>query len=113
MAKTVFIAHPISGDVPGNIQKVLKICAEVHTEHVIPVVPYLACLQYLDETDVEDRDLGIAAGLEYLRRGFVDELWLYGDHISSGMHKEVLLAREQGIPVIPKTSGSIHDIVCY
>ena len=28
--KTVFMGHPIGGDVKNNVEKVLKICAEVH-----------------------------------------------------------------------------------
>jgi len=38
MTKTVFIAHPISGDIRGNVQKVLGICEKVHTKDIIPVV---------------------------------------------------------------------------
>lgn len=30
--KTVFIAHPIAGDIEGNVKKVLEICKRVHTD---------------------------------------------------------------------------------
>lgn len=42
--KTVFIGHPIGGDIEGNVEKVLKICAEVHTKDITPVAPYLVSL---------------------------------------------------------------------
>ena len=110
MAKTVFIAHPISGDVRGNIEKVLKICEEIHTRDIIPVAPYLVSLQYLNDEVVEDRELGMEANHECFRRRYIDELWLFGDFISSGMWKEIGLAREIGIPIIAKTEGTLRDM---
>ncbi len=83
--KTVFIGHPIAGDIQRNIKKVLQICEGVHTHNIIPVAPYLVSLQYLNDEVVEDRQLGMEANNECLRRKYIDELWLYGDRISSGM----------------------------
>jgi len=104
--KTVFVAHPISGDISGNIKKVLAICAEVHSPEIIPVAPYIVSLQYLDDGVHEDRALGIAANEECIKRGYVDELWLFGDRISEGMQGEILLAIEYGIPVVSKADGT-------
>ena len=110
MTKTVFIAHPISGDVRGNVKKVLEICEMIHTKDIIPVAPYLVSLQYLDDAVVEDRELGMEANHECFRRHYIDELWLFGDFISTGMWKEINLARELGIPIIPKTEGTRRDL---
>lgn len=101
--KTVFIAHPIAGDIEGNVKKVLEICEKIHSEKIIPVAPYLVSLQYLDDTIIEDRELGILANTECFKRRYVDELWLYGDRISSGMKHEVILAFHFGIKVRAKT----------
>lgn len=108
--KTVFIGHPISGDIKGNIKKVLQICAEVHTKDVIPVAPYLISLQYLNDEVVEDRELGMEANHECFHREYVDELWLFGDRISSGMKREIELAKEMNIPIFPKTDGTKKDL---
>jgi len=108
--KTVFIGHPIGGDIEGNVKRVLKICADIHTKNIIPVVPYLASLQYLNDDVLTDRELGMEANHECFRRHFVDELWLFGDHISPGMKREVELARKMNIPVIPKTKGTKNDL---
>jgi hypothetical protein len=108
--KTVFVGHPIGGDVEDNVRKVLGICAEIHTEDIIPVVPYIVSLQYLDDGIIADRELGMEANHECFRRRYVDELWLFGDRISSGMEGEVRLAREYGIPVIAKTEGTRRDL---
>ncbi|MEK7558357.1 MAG: DUF4406 domain-containing protein [Patescibacteria group bacterium] len=101
--KTVFIAHPISGDVENNIKKVLDICHEIHKTGIIPVAPFLVSLQYLDDEVKEDRELGIEANLECFRRKYIDELWLFGDQISTGMIQEIKLALELKIPIIPQT----------
>lgn len=106
MSKTVFIAHPISGDIEGNMKRVLAICEQVHSREIIPVAPYLVSLQYLDDALVEDRELGIAANLECFHRRYIDELWLFGDRISSGMEEEIKLALEYGIPIVPKTKAT-------
>ena len=106
--KNVFIAHPISGDIKGNMAEILRICKEVHTKdgNIIPVVPYMVSLQYLDDTIQEDRELGIEANFECFHRNYVDELWLYGEKISEGMKGEIRLAWECSISVFPKTSGT-------
>lgn len=107
--KTVFICHPISGDIERNVRDILSICKQIHTSKLIPVAPYLVSLQYLDDNILEDRDLGIQANLECFRRKYIDELWLYGDRISKGMWQEIGLAQELNIPIIPKTDATMTD----
>ncbi|MEK7567551.1 MAG: DUF4406 domain-containing protein [Patescibacteria group bacterium] len=108
--KIVFIAHPIAGDIENNMKKSLQICEDVHTKEIIPVAPYLVSLRYLNDNVIEDRELGKEANLECFHRRYLDELWLFGDKISSGMKEEILLARELGIPVIAKTEGTKIDL---
>lgn len=103
MPKTVFVAHPIAGDVEGNVKKVLTICRAIHTKDVIPIAPYIVSLQYLDDGVHEDRQLGIDANRVCFERKLIDEVWLFGDRISSGMKHEVILAITLGIPVYAKT----------
>jgi len=102
MPKLVYISHPISGDVRKNVKKILEICKRVHTKDIIPFPPYLASLEYLDDNNEQDRVLGIDSALETIRRGMIDELWVYGDNISDGMKEEIKVAEDKGIPVIHK-----------
>lgn len=104
--KIVFIGHPVAGDVSENVRKILDICKRIHNKKIIPCVPYLVSLRYLNDEIVEDRELGIEANLECFYRGYVDELWLFGNHISKGMEKEIKIARKLNIPIIPKTDGT-------
>ncbi len=108
--KTVFIAHPVNGDVKSNVKKVLKICKEAHSASIIPVAPYLGTLQYLDDADAESRQLGIQANMECFHRKYIDELWLYGDYISPGMWQEIQRAMTLGIPIVPQSDGTKRDL---
>lgn len=109
MKKIIFIGHPIGGAVEENMKKVLALCEEIHKQGYIPVAPYLVSLQYLDDTVVEDRELGVESNHLCFKKHFVDELWLYGERISRGMEDEVRVARANNIPVFPKTEGTKRD----
>jgi hypothetical protein len=109
--KIVFIAHPIGGDVEGNKAKVYAILKEVHSASVFPIAPYLQCLEYLDDAVPEDRALGTALNHLFLSWDRVDELWLYGDRISSGMEGEITVAMRYGIRIVAMTAGTERDLL--
>ncbi len=108
--KLVYVAHPISGDVEGNIKSVLQICKEIHTKRTVPFAPYIVALQYLNDDIPKERRLGADANAMYFKAGIVDELWLYGDKISPGMAEEVVLCRELGIPIRAKSAGTMREL---
>lgn len=115
--KIAYIAHPIGAVDPTgaedanlqvirNINKVLEIVAYISTTeaNVVPFAPYLVDCLALNDNDPVQRSRGLANGGEIIRRGFIDEVRLYGNRISSGMAAEIGLARSMGIPVVPCTS---------
>ena len=99
MAKIIYVAHEVSGDVEGNIKRILAICRRLHTKEVIPFAPYLTALQYLDDADAEERELGIRANAEFFRRGTIDEVGVFGRKVSRGIFGEFELALQYGIPI--------------
>jgi hypothetical protein len=104
--KIVYIAHPVGDDVKGNLEKIRQIVRNINlTEpEVLPFAPYyLDCLA-LDDNNPEERARGIKNGTELLKRGFIDELRLYGDRISAGMRAEIQLASVLNIPVVAATT---------
>jgi len=111
--KTVFISHLVGGDVHGNAKKILDICKKIHDKNIIPVVPYLVTIRYLNDEIAEDRKLGMEANFEAFRRGYIDEVWLFGDRISPGMEQEIRLALELSIPIFPKTDGTKKDFANF
>lgn len=101
-SKIVFIAHPISGDIQGNLAKVREIGREINLkEDVIPFAPYYFDCNCLRDDIPEERERGIKNSSQLLR--FADELRLYGDRISQGMKKEIDIAHRLGITVKPMT----------
>ena len=101
--KTVFVAHPISGNVEENLRKVVAICKEIHTAEVIPIFPSFTWRQYLENGETATQRLADAVNLEYFRRGMVDEIWFYGDRMSEGMVREAILGSRFGIRLMGMT----------
>ena len=110
--KIVYIAHPVGGDVKGNIKKIVEIGREINMNNqgVVPIAPYIFDLLCLNDDVQEERARGMANGEALFLRKFIDEVWVYGDRISSGVRSEILMARELGIPVIPKTKQVKNEI---
>lgn len=101
----VYIAHPVGGDVDGNLKKVAKITRDIMlgSDKAIPVAPYYLMCNALDDNNTEEREIGMDATLNYIKYAKVTQLWLYGDRISAGMKKEIELAHYLGLLVIPMT----------
>lgn len=108
MKKIVYIAHPIGGDVQGNVKKLQAIYRQISLQEplVTPFIPYIATVQSLDDSVPAERNIGFAHNFEFFKKNVIDELWLYGPHISVGMQVEIQWAMELGIPVISKTAGT-------
>lgn len=100
--KIVYIAHPISGDVEDNLEKIRKIIRMLNLSYtdVVPFAPYWVDCHALDDSNPEERKKGIMNDHEFFKRKCIDEIWLFGDHISEGMKSEIRLAKELAIPVI-------------
>lgn len=99
----VYIAHPIGGDVEGNIKRVLAIVRKLSIENeVIPFAPYIVDVQALDDSNPIERGIGFTHNMAMFERGIIDEVWLYGGRISNGMATEIKWAEVHGIPVVKK-----------
>lgn len=109
----VYVAHPIGGDVEGNIRLVGKECERIFDRHpeVMAIAPYIFALKFLDDSNPSDRLRGICMNKEYFDKGFIDELWLFGDRISNGMWQEIQWARKLGIPVVPMTNETQLELI--
>jgi hypothetical protein len=104
--KVIYICHPVSNDVAGNLEKIKAIAREINlTEaNVCPIAPYTLELSCLSDSDRFERNRGVRNGIELIERKIFDELWLFGDFISPGMRFEIMKCNELGIPVVPKSA---------
>lgn len=100
--KIAYIAHPISGDIDGNIQKILAIVKYINlTEpETVPFAPYIVDCLALDDDVPEQRERGIKNDIALFKAGFITEVRLYGNKISRGMQAEKEHAEQLGIPVL-------------
>lgn len=95
--KLIYVASPYAGDVEKNTEFAKEACRHVMNVGHAFFAPHLLYPAILDDSQPEQRQLGLDMGLAMLEH--CDELWCYGDHISFGMHLEIEKADHLGIPV--------------
>jgi hypothetical protein len=65
---------------------------------VIPIAPHLLFPQFMDDNDPAEREQGMHFACVILEK-LCDELWVMGTHLSDGIVKEMVYAKNHGIPV--------------
>ena len=107
--KKIYVCSRLAGDIENNIEKAKGYARFVVKEYgAIPIAPHIYFTQFLDDTLSEDRAFGTMAGLMLLSD--CDELWYFGDSVSQGMVREIIAAKEQGIPVRYVSDTEIEKI---
>jgi hypothetical protein len=106
--KIVYIAHPISGDISGNLKKILDIIRQINLNEpeTLPFAHYVVDCYALNDTVPQERERGIKNDIALLSASFINEIWLFGDRISNGMKHEIELSKKLGIPIISKSKGT-------
>lgn len=110
--RIAYLVHPVSGDVAGNIEKILAIVKKINLERqdVVPFAPYITDLLSLDDNDPIQRERGINNDIAILGSGMVNELWVYGHKISAGMEAEIHLAFDLNIPIVVMDPETVWPI---
>ena len=98
--KKVFICSNYRGDVESNVKNAIHWCKKATNQGYLPIAPHLYFPQFLDDDIPNERELGIAWGIDILND--CDELWVCSKDISDGMKREIEYARGQGIPIIKR-----------
>lgn len=81
-----------------NQEKAKEYCRFVAIETGnTPIAPHIYCTEFLKDDIPEERNLGMDMGLELLET--CREVWVFGDHISDGMAREIELAAAKQMPV--------------
>lgn len=97
--KKIYVASKYAGDVAANVEKAVWCCRYVIDQGFMPVASHLLYPQILDDNLPRERQLGLKFGLALLAA--CDEIWVFtmGGEISSGMEREIEVAKRLGIPV--------------
>lgn len=99
--KKVFICSRYRADekhtLYSNLLRAKFACTSAVMHGYAPIAPHLYLPLCLDDNDPHERELGMAAGREFL--AVCDEVWQWGATISEGMAAELAYAKELGIPI--------------
>ena len=96
----IFISSPFKGDLEGNAKRAAKYCKFASDQGYAPYAPHLICPQWLDDNNLDDREVGINIGLSFLETCIENWAFLpYGVTIfSEGMKTELEWATHLSIP---------------
>jgi len=89
----VYICSPYSGNVEENVNKARSFCRFALEQNCIPIAPHLLFPQFMDDEDIEERELAIF--MDIVLMGKCSEVWVLGSTISSGMVREIEVAKKR------------------
>ncbi len=95
--KFIYVASPYAGDVEKNVAFAKEACEYTRQQGHAFFAPHLFYPEFLDDNISSQREQGLKMGITALDRS--DELWVFGNKISTGMAKEIEYAQKKGIPI--------------
>lgn len=95
--KLIFVCSPFAGDTERNLEKARGYCRFVMAQGHQPLAPHLLYPQFMDDTDPEQRFLGLVFSQKLLV--LCDEVWAFGGP-SAGMTAEIAAAKNTEKPVL-------------
>lgn len=83
----VFVCSPFARCVQENVQNARRYSRFAYICGYMPITPHLLYPRYLDDKQFKERQDGMEMGLRLL--DLCEEIWVFGDHYSSGMQREI------------------------
>lgn len=80
-----------------NLDRAHSACRLITDLGAVPVCPHIYFPQFLDDEVPEERELAMELALAALRR--CSEVFVFSEHITEGMAREIAEASRRGIPV--------------
>lgn len=93
----VFICSPYAGDTELNAKNAQHFCRYAVEQNCIPIAPHLLFTQFLDDTDEEERGMGLFFSAVLL--GKCAEVWVFGNEVTAGMRSEITRAKRRNMPI--------------
>lgn len=87
----VYICSPFAGDIEKNVAAARTYSRFAVEQGYIPIAPHLLFPQFLNDSDSKERELGLFFGNAIMSK--CSEIWVFGNHISSGMKAEIKRAK--------------------
>ncbi|MGL5972278.1 MAG: hypothetical protein ACRCZK_00870 [Oscillospiraceae bacterium] len=89
----VYICSPYAGDNELNVSMARRYSRFAVDNGYIPFAPHLLFPQFLDDSNPEERKLGLFFGNALMSK--CAEVWVFGERISSGMEMEIKRAKRK------------------
>jgi len=93
----VYICSPYAGDIEKNVKAARSYSRFAVDAGYIPFAPHLLFTQFLDDSNPDDRKLGMFFGNAFMSK--CAELWVFGELISEGMQAEIKRAKWKNIHI--------------
>lgn len=93
----VFICSPYADDPLNNERRAIRYCRFAVRQGYIPIAPHIYFPRFLDDRNPAERALGLFMGHVMLTKCV--ELWVFGDHVTPGMEREIAKAGERATPI--------------
>ncbi len=87
----VYICSPYAGDIETNVVAASRYSRFAVEKGYIPIAPHLLFPQFLNDSDPNERELGLFFGNAIMSK--CSEIWVFGSKISNGMAAEIKRAR--------------------
>lgn len=91
----VYICSPFSSDLVGNTEKAKRYSRYAIDAGAIPFAPHLLLLLYMKE----ENERGLALFMDMVFLSKCDEIWVFGDKISSDMQAEIDKATRKNMKI--------------
>ena len=87
----VYICSRYTGDIEKNVAAARTYSRFAVEQGYIPIAPHLLFPQFLNDSNPKERELGLFFGNAIMSK--CSEIWVFGNHISSGMEAEIKRAK--------------------
>lgn len=104
----VYICSPYAGDIKENVRNARRYSRFAVKKGYLPIAPHLLFPQFLNDADLNEREVGIYMGLIMLTKCV--ELWVFGERISEGMQREIKKAKVRGVLIRRFTSDLQEEV---
>ena len=90
----MYVCSPYRGNVNENVINARKYSRFTFDEKNIPITPHLLYPQFINDNDLFERNIAIHK-INYVLIGLCKEMWVFGDVITEGMEREILIAKKR------------------
>lgn len=91
----MYICSPYSGDMAGNMRKARQYCRFAVDQGAIPLAAHLLFPQFMSES--AERELALF--MDMVLVGKCEEIWVFGEKVTSGMATEIAKAKKKNMTI--------------